>query len=363
MTAAGGSQAIEEAVARLVLRHPFFGCLLAQVERVPSESIPTLATNGVRIFYSPRYVVALEPAELKAVLLHEVLHIIYLHADSARRGGRDRQRWNIAADYAVNAEIRKMPWAGRLPHVALHSEKFGGMTAEQIYDALPDACADACRLLDTLIPLPEDARNEVRRRILEAYGRTRSPGRIPACVERWIRVLRDSIVPWRRILHRYLREMLGCSDFRFLPPNRRHLWDGRYLPAMSNGVGADLAVAVDTSGSIGKEDIEQFAGEIVKLRELSPRVRVLTCDAAVHEEVTMDEFCGVLKRLAFKGGGGTDFRPVFVRLRAERRRPDVLIYLTDGNGEFPIGPPQEYPVVWCLTRPADVPWGKRVVMS
>ncbi|MFA7097204.1 MAG: VWA-like domain-containing protein, partial [Gammaproteobacteria bacterium] len=64
----------------------------------------------------------------------------------------------------------------------------------------------------------------------------------------------------------------------------------------------------------------------------------------------------------FRGGGGTSFRPVFEWLEREGRRPDLLVYFTDAQGEFP---PQEpdYPVLWLVKGKAAVPWGQRIQLN
>lgn len=57
-----------------------------------------------------------------------------------------------------------------------------------------------------------------------------------------------------------------------------------------------------------------------------------------------------------RGGGGTDFRPVFAEM--EEGAPEVLILLAGGYGPAPIAEP-DHPVLWALTntgaRPID--WG------
>ena len=44
-------------------------------------------------------------------------------------------------------------------------------------------------------------------------------------------------------------------------------------------------------------------------------------------------------------------------------RPDVLLYLTDGLGTFPKIAPKAYRVLWCLTSPEKIPWGRSVELG
>jgi predicted metal-dependent peptidase len=65
---------------------------------------------------------------------------------------------------------------------------------------------------------------------------------------------------------------------------------------------------------------------------------------------------------AAAGGGGTDFRPVFAWLDARGLTPAVLLYFTDGLGEFPAAAPS-YPVAWLVKGSAPVPWGERIQLN
>ena len=62
------------------------------------------------------------------------------------------------------------------------------------------------------------------------------------------------------------------------------------------------------------------------------------------------------------GGGGTRFAPVFDWIAAGHRRPDLLLYFTDAQGEFPRHAPG-FPVIWLVKGRAKVPWGERVQLN
>ena len=85
---------IQKARTALLLDHPFFGSLLFRLGGRASNSIQTMATDGVSLFYNPAFVETLNAAELAGVLAHEVMHPALQH--HTRRGDRDLKRWNIA---------------------------------------------------------------------------------------------------------------------------------------------------------------------------------------------------------------------------------------------------------------------------
>jgi len=117
------------------------------------------------------------------------------------------------------------------------------------------------------------------------------------------------------------------------------------LPSVERRGMGEIVIAVDTSGSIGKLELEQFAGEISAIsEEAQPEaIHVVSCDAAVQstQEFTASEPV----RLEPRGGGGTDFRPAFKWVAENNVVPACFIYLTDlCCPSYPEAP--EYPVLW-----------------
>jgi predicted metal-dependent peptidase len=84
---------------------------------------------------------------------------------------------------------------------------------------------------------------------------------------------------------------------------------------------------------------------------------VVYCDAAVQ---SFQEF-GPSKPIELepKGGGGTDFRPVFEWVNENQIAPVCLIYLTDlCCHSYPAIP--EYPVLWVTDSRRTAPFGQTV---
>jgi len=63
-----------------------------------------------------------------------------------------------------------------------------------------------------------------------------------------------------------------------------------------------------------------------------------------------------------RGGGGTRFTPVFDWLDQQGETPDLVVYFTDAEGEFPKQEPR-MPVLWLVKGRAKVPWGQRVQLN
>lgn len=183
-------------------------------------------------------------------------------------------------------------------------------------------------------------------------------GREPAHLARPLQENRQSKQDWRAILRNFVAATMP-SDYRWTPPNRRYISRGLYLPSVERTGLGRIVIAVDTSGSIGKSELEQFAGEISAIAdEAKPQaIHVVYCDAAVQSAQEFGPSEPV--QLEPQGGGGTDFRPVFAWVAEHRIDPVCLIYLTDlCCYSYPDAP--EYPVLWVTNSRATAPLGETV---
>ena len=192
----------------------------------------------------------------------------------------------------------------------------------------------------------------------QALRSAKACGNDPAGIERPLTETRQSQQDWRAILRDFVAATTP-SDYRWTPPNRRYIASGLYLPSVERRGLGEIVVAVDTSGSIGKRELEQFAGEISAIsEETQPEaIHVVYCDAAVQS--TQEFRASEPVRLEPKGGGGTDFRPPFEWIVENDVAPVCLIYLSDlCCDSFPETP--EYPVLWVTDSRRTAPFGETV---
>jgi predicted metal-dependent peptidase len=375
-----GKEKLQYARTVLSISSPFFATLALQTKvyfKRPEESpIPTAWTDGLHVYFNTEFADSLTREEFTAVLMHELLHIAFLHVP--RRQGRRPRRWNKAADYAINWLIaqeaeRVTRTFGKpkfvLPDDALLDKKFADMSAEQVYAKLEEEEQEddgkGFGLFGDILQGDASVGNdsviaEVKQRLAQAVQAAKLRGTLPAGVERMVSDILNPPRDWRRELADLIETF--PADFTFNPPDRRFHDADFVLPSLG-GEQVELAVAFDTSGSISPEELKSYLSEVVGLMQQFDHIklRVLTCDAAVHEDVELDEqdIDSFTQRVRFRGGGGTDFRPVFERLQDDR--PRMLVFFTDGYGTFPSQEP-DYPVLWVLTPNSieveQVPFGR-----
>lgn len=204
-----------------------------------------------------------------------------------------------------------------------------------------------------------------RQRIIEAGQHYKMIyGDLPGEFADLVAFFSKSKINYLQLLRRYLGQCSG-GESRWIPPARRFIWQGEYLPSRQNPV-LEIVTAVDTSGSIEKEDFQRFFGEIASIVQSFPnyRLTLIQCDTVVTDvqRYSRERPFKSIQPLQIKGGGGTDFKPVFEYLKKEKITPKVLIYYTDGEGALPPKAPP-YPVLWMLSQEQNMPWGKKIVIS
>jgi len=389
---------IQKARTTLLLDHPFFGSLLFRLKSEENRSIPTMATNGVMLFYNPEFVDSLNAATLAGVLAHEVMHPALQH--HLRRSKRDQGRWNEACDYAINPLLLDAGLS--LPDGVLVDHRFRGMSAEQIYNLreteaqpqsddqseseqntgtdsndstgnehdsgapsvpksqggigqvidAPEACDDAPRI--------EEQKRDWKIAVNQAATVAQQAGKVPAGLKRTLEGAAEAQVDWRELLHRLWSDTIP-ADSSWMRPNRRHIWSGLYLPGVVREGTGEIAIAVDCSGSVNARQLRLFEAEIRSILEgQRPEcVHVLYFDAEVHKVDTYA--AGEMLHLDPVGGGGTEFGPCFDWLHEHGVRPQTMVFLTDLYGTFPESSP-DYPVLWASTGGRHAPFGSVIPM-
>lgn len=200
-------------------------------------------------------------------------------------------------------------------------------------------------------------------------------GTLPELFQRLAGELPKTETPWEQMLRSLVQTVFQeTTQTNYSRPSRRWLAMERdyklcaginlpFAPDVIKKRGNQLAVALDTSGSIDAGLLGRFVHEIAVLCSLNQRNLILIIgDAKVHQIVEIDwrNAAEELANLKYTGGGGTDFRPLINA--ANEYNPDALIYLTDLYGET--GEEPEFPVIWATHGVCgNSPWGDQIKLK
>jgi hypothetical protein len=214
-------------------------------------------------------------------------------------------------------------------------------------------------------PLSNDERQTLevqwQQRLAGAAQQAMQAGKMGGSMARLVDHLLQPRLPWRMMLARYMTAM-ARDDFTYMRPSRRE--GDAILPSLKSSQ-VEIAVAVDTSGSIRANEMDEFLSEVSALKgQMRARVTLLACDTDLSDGAPWifepwEEFSCPAE---IQGGGGTDFRPVFKWVDEQGQGPEILVYFTDAQGQFPQFEPN-YPVIWLVKGKEPVPWGQRVQLN
>jgi predicted metal-dependent peptidase len=400
---------LSAARTRLILDKPFLGALVLRLPMKTGDPkwCRTTATDARAFYYNEAYIDALTLDEAQFVLAHEALHCALSHF--ARRQHRIKHRWDLACDLAVNPLLIA---EGLKPTPdALYLEQFDGMTAEEIYRNIDDnfdeqpqdqhlydsenesgggqgpsrrgdgeqrrarADDDGDGSRDEIDvraagasappPLSETERQNLsvqwQQRLAGAAQQAMQAGKMGAAMARMVDHLLQPQLPWRMLLARYMTAV-ARDDYSYSRPSRRE--GAAILPSLRSHQ-VDLAVVVDTSGSINAAEIGEFLDEINAIKGLMrARITLHTCDAELSPNGPwrFEPWEDLELPAEITGGGGTSFVPAFLWAERLDRQPDLFLYFTDAEGAFPDREPA-FPVLWLVKGKATVPWGQRVQLN
>lgn len=392
-------QELQAARLRLVKKRPYLAFAAWALQPVEKPGLETLAVDQWwRLYYDPAVILRWSVEELTGVLYHEISHLLRDHA--LRMRDLEPQLSNLCSDAEINDNL--LAEGERLPGNPVTPASIGqpnGLLAEEYYAALQaqQFVIQQNTLAESQAPAPgagrcgscatghqetweegppgEDAspgisqaegdliRRDVARQIKE---HARACGTVPGYWILWAEEKLRPKVDWRKELASAVRhavaDIAGASDYSYRRPSRRQgqIGNGKVVfPSLRRPV-PNVAVLVDTSGSINKTMLAQALAEISGiLQSLSQRegVQVLACDAQV--QACRKVFCP--EQVQLVGGGGTDMGIGLSAAEKIRPKPQVCIVITDGWTPWPDRSPQGIKIIVVLVGDGEAPeWAKTI---
>lgn len=96
---------IETIKRKMLVKYPFFGSVVANVDYRSNMNIPTAGTDGKVVHYNPEFLEKLSIDEQTFIFAHEICHIAFNHI--LRSEGKDPAIWNTATDTVINAFLKR----------------------------------------------------------------------------------------------------------------------------------------------------------------------------------------------------------------------------------------------------------------
>lgn len=372
-------QTILRARIAMVLRHGMFGQLAMRLKLVNADSwLTTAATDGRHFYYNSKFINMLNIQQNIFLFCHELLHCAYDHMERGK--GKHKTISNIAMDYVVNADCIKYNMGSKITQVPLlYDKKYEDWSFEQVYDDLMKNAKtiDMDELMEALLDEHLDGekegegggdgdkdgkgrpkltaaerqqiRDEFREAMLSAAQST-GAGNAPGNLQRQLTLLTSPKINWREMITQQIQSIIK-NDYTWTTPNRKQFSQGFVLPSMRRDEAIEVCVAIDTSGSIGDKQLNEFFSEVNGIMQSYDEynIKIWCFDTSVHNPQDYDTSNGYdMVNYQPKGFGGTDFDVNWTWMKSQGVEPKLLIVFTDGEPYGSWGDENYCDTVWII---------------
>ena len=378
---------------------PYFAFVVGKIAPTAEDGGSFCFTDGKRIIFGEKqliYQAATKGADIISLgLCHTLLHDMFLHPFKAK--GKDEKIYDAACDITVSyytdmlgiafGDRRRLDYRKRVYKSII--DGFGGVTESFCSKFLKEKeekeleeIAAVFKVCDHK-PWHEKSDNggagggddnsdgeedkdsekqwiEISKVVLPKLGRDQRE------LRRKLEIVTGGKKDYRKLLERFIKSnerKAPSDDFDYIF-YCYGLSLYKNVPLIENIETSDakdysqVVVAIDVSGSTEGEPVKVFLKEVYSIcSQISEkdklRLRIIQCDAEICSDEIIggdEDFKEKMKNFKLEGGGGTDFRPVFERLSADKKRGAkirALLYFTDGYGTFPVENP-DYKVCFLL---------------
>jgi len=332
------------------------------------EEIPTACTNGIDVMYGKDFVGKLSDSDLRGLIMHENLHKTFQHTFLWKHLYEENARCaNMACDYVINLLIKDIEKSSSgfvtLPKVGLLDERFRGMDSQEVFKLLMDEGqgqgGDGEGEGGGLDVHDWDtsgmSQQEIEEHVKEVNQAIRQgqlmAGKMGGKQSRELGELLEPKVDWREQLRDYVSSLADGKDIStWQRVNRRWLQHDMYMPSTVSESMGRVVIAIDTSGSIGGRELNEFLSEVQAIcMNVQPELVDLLywdTEVAAHEVYGREELGNLVKSTKPAGGGGTDPACIPQYIADKQLKPECVIVLTDGYvggwGTW------QHPVLWAI---------------
>ena len=360
----------------------FYGYFLFQMEReirFDISSATSVNFKGAKyvMYFNPIIFLELNMKQMETTIKHEILHVISQHLIRAKelKGKYSTLALNISMDVVVNQYLDYLPpYSITLEYINnkydmklepyktfeyylekvqteldLQDENDEGEEVDSnenvIVDFDPERTHDMWEESDEV---DEKTLNEFTEKFADSAQKGKNPNYIDAMIKSLKN--RNGELPWNLFLKKLMGTIEANKKKTVTRRNRRQ--PSRLdLRGELRGHKAEIAVAIDISGSISDEEFKQAIKEVLAIvKSHNQEITIIECDKEIRRAYKVKSPRDVQERIAT--GGGTKFSPVFEY--ANNKKINLLIYFTDGKGEEKLEViPRGYKTLWVISGRGD----------
>ena len=356
----------------------FYGYFLFQMGREIRFDITSATSINFKeakyvMYFNPIIFLELNMEQMQSTIKHEILHVLSQHLIRLKdfKDKYSTLALNLAMDVVVNQYLDCLcPYSITLEYINnkynLNLEKFKtfeyylekiqteldlqeendeGEIVDNNENVAVDFDAEKTHdIWEECIEIDE----KTLRDFAEKFADNAKKGSVPTYIENMIKSLKNSKgeLPWNL----YLKKLMGTIEAnkkKTITRRNRRQPNRLDLRGELRGHKAEIAVAIDISGSISDEEFKQAIKEVLTIvKSHNQEITIIECDKEIKRTYKVKSPKDIKERVA--SGGGTKFLPVFEY--ANNKKINLLIYFTDGKGEEKLEiKPRGYKTLWVIS--------------
>lgn len=367
----------------------FYGYFLFQMNReikfdISSPSGVNFKKAKYVIYFNPLLFLKLDIKQMETTIKHEILHILSLHLFRAKElkesGKYSTLAINLAMDVVVNQYLNYLPqYSATLEWVNVnYSLKLKPYQTFEYYlekiqieldlqDENEDGEEHDTNISDNeendffehydqekthdIWDESDDIDEKTMSEFTQKFVNIAQKGKTPDYLEGFIESLKNKNgeLPWNL----YLKKLVGTIESnkkKTITRRNRRQPKRLDLRGELRNYKAEIAVAIDISGSISDEEFRQAIKEVLAIvKNHNHEITIIECDREIKRVYKVKNLNDIKDRVAT--GGGTEFSPVFEYLNNNKtKKYNLLIYFTDGKGENALKvKPKGYKILWVIS--------------
>ena len=357
---------LDRAVKTLLIREPFYGLFLLNLNRYYGDKCDTacVCRNGINteLCVNKKFWDTLSDDEQLGVLKHELGHILFKHITSSEYFG-DHDKFNKACDLEVNSYIPILQKDPYCYPARWNLENNKG--TKFYYENLPDepdqpqgnngnsgnsydpndsheSWKDFQDLSDTEKQLVENQIDYQAKNTAETCQKMIGsvPGELKEYLDSLFKI-KPQVFNWKAYFRRVIGNLITSELYLTRMRPSRRFPDSRGVKFKRK---PHVLVGVDTSGSVSNEELEDFFSEIYYLWKSGVKVTIAQMDTKIEH---IEEYNGKFNKEIY-GRGGTEFTDLINYYNERKKDFSTLVIFTDGYVSLKL--PSFRNGVWVITK-------------
>lgn len=361
---------VQKSIYQLLKDEPFYAHFILNsnilYDRFNVAIAGVTVIHGVPTFiFNTSFMARLTERQCKAVLKHEVLHLVLDHLNQGKKlDKQDQFIANLATDCAINQYLQDLPAdcitldaISKLCEKNLKPFETSDYYFDEIKKVQKKAEESGLETLDDHDVQAGDTGNaQVNKASVRATAQKavqQAAGNAPQAVVEALSMAGEAQIPWKQVLRNFIMTRVTSSTL-----NTQKRVNRRFpspVPGKKKKRTMTLGVCLDSSGSISDAQYMAFMTEVKSLCKNVEKTYLVHADCEVQKVETLGPTTKVTPTRY--GSGGTAYQPAITK--CVELGCDVILYFGDfDTSDVPVDPKRPFLWIGVGSQEAPAKFGK-----